>query len=70
MNPNNWDIESLKDLPTIHQGQCCNCKIDTGNIRIWLCRGGNGISIEQYQPKSGRWVTISDHVGEQNECIR
>lgn len=52
-----WDVKSLKDLDTIHQGQCCNCKIDTGDIRVWICRVAGGVTIEQYQ--DGKWIKIS-----------
>lgn len=51
-----WDVEGLKDLPTISQGQCCSCKVDTGHIKVWLCRVAGGITIEQFQ--DGRWITV------------
>lgn len=54
-----WNTEELKKLPTLHQGQCCDCKIDAGGVRIWVCRVAGGVSMEQYQPKSGRWVVVS-----------
>lgn len=46
--------EDLKVLPTIHRGQCCDCKIDTGSVRVWLCRVEGGITIENYL--NGRWT--------------
>ena len=57
----------LEGLPTLHQGQCCDCKIDTGNVRVWLCRVAGGVTIENCL--NGRWVTVagdcSDTGGEQ-----
>lgn len=47
----------LQNLPTLHQGQCCDCKIDTGSVRVWLCRVAGGVTIENYL--NGRWVTVS-----------
>lgn len=46
----------LKDLPTLHVGQCCSCKIDTGTMRVWLCRVGGGVTIERCL--NGKWTTV------------
>jgi len=46
----------LKDKPTLHQGQCCDCKIDTRDMRVWLCRVGGGVTIERL--RDGAWVTV------------
>ena len=54
-----WDAESLKDLPTLHQGQCCDCKVDSGGVRVWLCRGGGGVTVEQFNSKTLRWEKVS-----------
>jgi hypothetical protein len=54
-----WNAKALKDMPTIHQGQCCDCKVDSGGIRVWLCRVGGGVTVEQYKPESGRWESVS-----------
>jgi len=57
-----WDKASLEELPTLHQGQCCDCKVDTGTMRVWLCRVANGVTIEQYKPDEGpfgRWEKVS-----------
>lgn len=54
-----WDKDALKDLPTLHQGQCCDCKVDTGQIRVWICRVAGGITIEQYKRDSGRWEQVA-----------
>ena len=48
----------LEDLPTIHQGQCCDCKIDDGNgLRVWLCRVAGGVTVERL--RGGRWETAA-----------
>ena len=52
-----YQPEDLRELPTIHQGQCCDCKIDTGSVRVWLCRVAGGVTIENYL--GGRWVTVA-----------
>jgi len=57
-----WDAKALKDLPTLFQGQCCSCKVDTGTIRVWLCRIGGGVTVEQFKPdegRLGRWEKVS-----------
>jgi|GEM_PF-2141064 len=51
-----YSPEELQDLPTIHQGHCCDCKIDTGDMRVWLCRVGGGVTIERYDGR--RWNTV------------
>lgn len=53
-----WDVSTLKTLPTIFQGQCCDCKVNDNGIRIWVCRVAGGVTIEQYKPRSGRWETV------------
>ena len=56
--PMSWDVDELKDRPTIYKGQCCDCKIDAGGVRVWLCRVGGGVTVEQYNGKTGRWETV------------
>lgn len=63
-----WDADSLRQLPTIHTGQCCSCKVDTGTVRVWLCRVAGGVTIEQYQ--HGRWETVSGGCEETNATTR
>ena len=53
----NFDKTALKGMPTIHQGQCCDCKQDTGSIRVWICRVGGGVTIEQLI--DGRWEIVA-----------
>lgn len=47
----------LEGRPTLHQGQCCDCKIDSGGVRVWLCRVGGGVTIENCL--NGRWIVIA-----------
>ena len=54
-----WTPKYLRSLPTVHQGQCCDCKIDTGATRVWLCRVAGGVTLEAYSPETGRWETIA-----------
>lgn len=51
-----YEPSELRDLPTLCVGQCCSLKIDTGNMRVWLCRVGGGVTIERY--RNGRWDTV------------
>ena len=55
----NWSTTELSRLPTLHQGQCCDCKVDAGGIRVWICRVGGGVTIEQYKARTGRWEIVS-----------
>lgn len=57
-------VRTLKHLPNIAQGQCCDLKIEnmsTGE-RWWLCRllPGNTdhrITVESYNDKNSGWET-------------
>lgn len=49
-----WEKELLAEMPTLYQGQCCDCKVDTGEMRVWLCRVEGGVSVERL--RDGRWV--------------
>ena len=59
----------LADLPTLAVGQTCNLKIDTGDMRVWLCRCGvadgmpydNQVTIERLV--NGRWATLDTYEG-------
>lgn len=53
-----YTAEELEDRATIHQGQCCDCKVDTGEIRVWVCRVEGGVTIEKYFPDKGHWRTV------------
>lgn len=35
---------------------CRSLKIDTGTMRVWLCRVGDGVSVERY--RDGRWTVV------------
>ncbi len=54
---NLYSPEELADLPTLCVGQCCSLKIDTGEMRVWLCRVAGGVTIERY--RGGRWETVA-----------
>jgi hypothetical protein len=45
----------LAELPTLSTGQCCSLKIDTGSMRVWLCRVAGGVTIQRL--RGGRWST-------------
>ena len=47
----------LREMETIFQGQCCDCKINEGNLRVWLCRVEGGVTIEKYD--GYRWNTVA-----------
>jgi len=53
-----WNREELKKLPTLAQGQADDLKIDTGNLRVWLSRVDDTISIEQLV--DGKWELVSE----------
>jgi len=64
-----YTAKELKALSTISSGQFDNLKIDTGNIRVWICRCGRDdgmfcddlITVEQLE--NNRWITISEYPG-------
>jgi hypothetical protein len=60
-----WSVEELKAMPTLHTGQCCSCKVDAGNFRVWVCRVGGGVTVEQYKQATGRWETVSGGCNEE-----
>jgi hypothetical protein len=63
-------LDELEDLPTLHQGQADDCKIETVNAdgrpveRVWLSRCGvedgepwdNKVTVERLDERF-RWVT-------------
>ncbi len=60
-----WNADALREMPTLHTGQCCSCKVDTGNVRVWVCRVAGGVTVEQYQPDTGRWETVAGGCNEE-----
>lgn len=54
-----FSAKELSGLPTIHQGQCCDCKVDTAGLRVWVCRVAGGVTVEQYKPTTGRWEIVA-----------
>jgi hypothetical protein len=64
-----YTAEELENLPTLATGQADNLKIDTGTIRVWLCRCGiadgmpydNAITVERLI--NGRWVEVDQYPG-------
>jgi len=50
-----YSPEELEEMETIREGQCCDCKIDTGSIKVWLCRIGGGVTIEKLI--NNKWIT-------------
>lgn len=53
-----WNREALKELPTLRQGHCCNLKVDTPTVRVWVCRVGGGVTVEQYTQRDG-WRRVA-----------
>lgn len=60
-----WSASELRALPTLHQGQCCDCKVDSGGVRVWLCRVAGGVTVEQLT--AGRWYTVAGGCEENGE---
>jgi hypothetical protein len=52
--PTQGEIDTLASYPTLHTGQCCDCKVDTGDTRIWLCRVAGGVTMESLT--DGKWL--------------
>lgn len=49
--------EELREMPDLCIAQCCTLKVDTGDMRVWLCRVSGGVTIERL--KGGRWVKVA-----------
>lgn len=49
----------ISERRVIHQGQCCNCYYDDGQMRLWVCRVAGGKTIEEYDQETGRWEITS-----------
>jgi hypothetical protein len=64
-----YTAKELRELPTLSEGHFDNLKIDTGKIRVWLCRCGvadglpydNMITVEKL--RAGRWVKWDEYEG-------
>lgn len=62
-----YTLEQIEEMPTIHQGQYANLKIDTSTERVWLSR----LTVEDGQPYNnqvtvehladGSWVTVAEY---------
>lgn len=67
-----YSLKRLQSLPTLHQGQCDDLKIETNKIRVWLSRltkadgmpYDNQVTIEEYKlsKKDGyTWQTVEQY---------
>jgi hypothetical protein len=62
-----YSLSEIERIPTIHQGQYDNLKVDTGRVRVWLSR----LTVEDGQPYNnqvtverltdGRWETVEEY---------
>lgn len=65
-----YTLEELEDLPTLCQGQADDLKIETADIRVWLCRCDtldgmpydNQVTIEARV--NGRWQAVDEYEAE------
>lgn len=48
-----YTADALAKSPTLHEGHCCNLKLETSDMRVWLCRVERGVTIERLV--GGRW---------------
>ena len=63
-----YTLVDLKSLRTLRTGQTCDLKIDTGKVRVWLCRCGiadgmpydNQVTVEHYDQGAG-WQTVDEY---------
>lgn len=55
----NWDIDALKRMPTLAKSVCADLKVETPALRVWLCRAGGGVTIEQYQQRTGSFHLVT-----------
>jgi hypothetical protein len=58
-----WAAAELYDMPTLHQGQTDNLKVDDGEMRVWLSRmTGEDYGIDPNDPNEKRNVHDFDHM--------
>jgi hypothetical protein len=48
-----FTVADLEMGATLATGQCCDLKVDTGQMRVWLCRVEGGVTTERL--RGGRW---------------
>lgn len=48
-----YTADALAKSPTLHEAHCCNLKLETSDMRVWLCRVERGVTIERLI--GGRW---------------
>jgi hypothetical protein len=49
---------NLKNQRTLCRAQCCDLKVWVGSKRVWLCREGDGVTIERLNA-DGRWEVVA-----------
>jgi hypothetical protein len=54
---NLYSPQELREMPTLASGQTANLKIDTGTLRVWLCRVTNEVIYERLI--NGRWTIVN-----------
>jgi hypothetical protein len=55
----------IRNMPTLCKGQCCSLKIDQGGRRVWLCRVGGGVTVENLV--NGRWIIVAGDCSQTEE---
>ena len=63
---------TLRCLPALTQGECCDLKIISGDRRWWLCRMPRGatnhrIIIEEYNRTQDAWNVASVLIDEEQQ---
>tara|TARA_R100001244_G_scaffold101207_1_gene75422 strand:- start:176 stop:487 length:312 start_codon:yes stop_codon:yes gene_type:complete len=69
MRSRKFTAKALDVLDTVIVGHECNCKVDTGSMRIWLSRlttlddapYDNQITVEVL--RDGTWLTVDTYAG-------
>ena len=51
----NYTVDELDKMPTLCCAQADDLKIDTGTMRVWLCRVTDNITVELFEEDSGTW---------------
>ena len=69
MTARSWNRKALKSLPTLYQGQCGHVKVETPAVRVWLCRVGGGVTVEQYAGHEGWRVVAGDCMDTADEAL-
>lgn len=55
--PREYVATDMVPYATLATERCCHLKLDTGDVRVFLCRIGGGVTVKRLD--NGRWAIFS-----------